>query len=73
MARHLVMVSARWLWFGLVMVLGQILEGPLGFPVRLSFNHFVLGVSISVIVGILSGFIPARRASGLDPVVAIRS
>jgi putative ABC transport system permease protein len=58
---------------GLVMVLGQILEGPLGFPVRLSFNHFVLGVSISVIVGILSGFIPARRASGLDPVVAIRS
>ena len=58
---------------GLVMVLGQILEGPLGFPVRLSFNHFVLGVSISVMVGILSGFIPARRASGLDPVVAIRS
>ena len=58
---------------GLVMVLGQILEGPLGFPVRLSLNHFVLGVSISVIVGILSGFIPARRASSLDPVVAIRS
>lgn len=58
---------------GFVIILGRLLDGPLGFPVRLSLNHFILGVSISVLVGIIAGFIPAKKASGLDPVVAIRS
>jgi putative ABC transport system permease protein len=33
----------------------------------------VLAIVICIAVGILAGFIPARQASRLDPVVAIRS
>ncbi|MBK7762336.1 MAG: ABC transporter permease [Bacteroidetes bacterium] len=57
----------------LVMILSKLLSGPLGFPVSLSMNNFILGISISVIVGIIAGYIPAKRAANMDPVVAIRS
>jgi putative ABC transport system permease protein len=57
----------------LVLLLGRILSGPLGFPVTMSGNNFFLGVGISVAVGILAGFIPARRASRMDPVTAMRN
>jgi putative ABC transport system permease protein len=57
----------------LVMILSKFLSGPLGFPVQLSFGNFLLGIFISVAVGILAGYIPAKRASNLNPVVAIRS
>ena len=57
----------------LVMLLSSLLSGPMGFPVQLSLNNFLLGMGISVVVGILAGFIPARRAADMDPVVAIRS
>ncbi|MCF8292577.1 MAG: ABC transporter permease [Chitinophagaceae bacterium] len=56
-----------------VMILSKILSGPLGFPVELSMNNFLLGLGISVMVGIIAGYIPAKRAANLDPVVAIRS
>lgn len=56
-----------------VMILSKLLSGPLGFPVSLSLNNFILGISISVIVGIIAGYIPAKRAANMDPVVAIRS
>jgi putative ABC transport system permease protein len=55
------------------MILSKILSGPLGFPVELSMNNFLLGLGISVMVGIIAGYIPAKRAANLDPVVAIRS
>lgn len=56
-----------------VMILARLLSGPLGFPVQLSLFNFMLGLIISVMVGIIAGFIPARKASLMDPVVAIRS
>ncbi len=43
------------------------------FPVTLSAKNFFIGVGISAFVGILAGFIPARAASRMNPVVAIRS
>ena len=42
------------------------------FPVRFSPDLVFLSMFLSVITGILSGFIPAWGASRLDPVVALR-
>jgi putative ABC transport system permease protein len=39
----------------------------------LDINNIIMGVSISVIIGAISGFWPAFAASRLDPVEAIRS
>lgn len=57
----------------LVYILTLLLSGPVGFPVFISFKNFFLGVFISVLVGVLSGFWPAQKAASLNPVVAIRS
>ncbi|PSL45547.1 putative ABC transport system permease protein [Chitinophaga niastensis] len=43
------------------------------FEMVLSLGNIIKGLSISAVVGVLAGFIPAYTASKLDPVVAIRS
>ena len=57
----------------LVFILTQILSRALSFPVYISTNNMVMAVGICIFVGVLAGFIPARQASRMDPVVAIRS
>jgi len=57
----------------LVFVLTKILSGLLHFPVFISTSNLVLAFSISFVVGVLAGIIPASQAARLDPVVAIRS
>ncbi len=43
------------------------------FPVALTMKNIMIGLSVSTVVGVIAGFIPAWSASKLDPVVAIRS
>jgi len=56
-----------------VWILTMILSGPLNFPVYISLPLLGMTVILCLIVGILAGIIPARRAAKMDPVVAIRS
>jgi len=54
--------------YGLVNLISNVLD----FKMVLSESNAVLGVLVSVFVGILSGIIPAFLASRMDPVEAIR-
>ena len=60
--------------FGLVLVstIIKILSNAIEFDMYLSFGNMVLGVTVSVIVGIVSGVIPALQAARMDPVDAMR-
>lgn len=57
----------------LVYILTLILTNVFSFPVFISGGILALAISICIIIGILSGIIPALTAARLDPVVAIRS
>lgn len=58
---------------GLVWLITVGVSRGLDFNVALSAGNIITGIMVSVIIGIVSGFIPAYSASKLDPVVAIRS
>jgi len=44
-----------------------------GFPLIPSSSQVITALIISVVVGLLSGFLPARRAARMKPVQALRS
>jgi len=60
---------------GLVLVFGtlEIVSMLIPFSMSLSFSNMAIGVLSSVIVGIISGILPALQASAMDPVEAIRA
>ena len=57
----------------IVLLISIILTYGFDVEVILSLSNFCIGIFVSIFVGILSGVIPARTASRLDPVVAIRT
>jgi putative ABC transport system permease protein len=57
---------------GLIYAIITILSNIIDFDMYLSFGNMVLGVVVSVLVGVASGLIPAIQASRMDPVEAMR-
>jgi putative ABC transport system permease protein len=57
----------------LVFILTKILTVIVHFPFFISLDNMLLAIGICIVVGILAGFIPAKQAANMDPVVAIRS
>jgi putative ABC transport system permease protein len=60
---------------GLLMVFGvtQIISQFIPFQIYLNATNAIMGLTISIAIGIIAGFIPALQASRMDPVEAMRS
>jgi putative ABC transport system permease protein len=58
---------------GLVWLLAMVLSSVLPFAIFIAPNIIILALSICIILGIISGIIPASIAAKMDPVVAIRT
>lgn len=58
---------------GLVYVGVIFISDAIDFEFVLTSSNIILGLTISAMIGIISGFIPSYSASQLDPVEAIRS
>lgn len=61
--------------FGLLIVflITLFVGDSFGMEVTLNKSNVILGFTISVLIGVVSGFVPAYGASQLDPVEAIRA
>ena len=58
----------------IIIFAGTLLVGDsFGMEISLTLSNIILGLTISVLIGIVSGFVPAYSASQLDPVEAIRA
>jgi putative ABC transport system permease protein len=70
-----VLLSCIGGFFGLLLtyIITKLGQGVIDMDISLSSTNIILGFTVSVLIGIISGFIPAYSASQLDPVEAIRT
>ncbi len=57
----------------LVGIITYFISSAIDFNMMLTANNVITGIVVSVVIGVISGFIPAYNASKLNPVDAIRS
>jgi len=57
----------------IVFILVLVVNSSSDFTMVLTLGNIMLGIVVSSLIGLVSGFIPAFQASRLDPVVAMRS
>jgi putative ABC transport system permease protein len=57
----------------IVYLLTLLIGDSAGMEIQLTKSNIILGFTISILIGVVSGFVPAYGASQLDPVEAIRS
>lgn len=69
-----IVISAAGSVIGLVLGVGvaMLAEHFMGMPVALSLWSVVIAISVAIFVGVFSGLYPARRASKLQPIDALR-
>ncbi|MDQ3141662.1 MAG: ABC transporter permease [Bacteroidota bacterium] len=56
----------------LVWLILTVVSQLISFPVYVSMGNVLLGLSLSIIIGLIAGIAPAYQASKMDPVEAIR-
>jgi putative ABC transport system permease protein len=55
-----------------IWLITELISRAIDFDIHLSLGNMMVGIFTSIIVGVLSGLIPASQASRMDPVEAIR-
>jgi putative ABC transport system permease protein len=70
-----VLLSTIGGFFGLLLtwILTTLAKDSIDMDISLTGNNIILGFTISILIGVISGFVPAYSASQMDPVEAIRT